>query len=187
MNKILYLIIIAAGYAINDFWGYKKLSKKERYFTYFFLTTSTLFVILSKHISEEYFFLLILAYAISILILMCIRKKTKEKVISWLLNLFMAIFLMGLSFFFIPLGEKFIFFWLIFPSIYLVLWSGGLFSEWKTFRFWSYVLLSSSVYGLLILFDVNVMIILMWFLGCLVYPYLWASGLLDKFLKGKSS
>lgn len=178
-NLALIGLAVEAIRLTEEAFKHKAISLKERFFCHSFTVITLLLVFLIRYTALEYVPLYLISYTVLILILMCLEQKTKKGVISWFLNLLMTIFLVGFSFFFIRFGEKFLFFWLIIPSIYLVLWSGKLFSQWKSIKFWLFILLSISVYGLLIYFDFNIMIILLWFFACLIYPYLWANYFLS--------
>lgn len=56
---------------------------------------------------------------------------------------------------------------------YLVLWIEGCFSVLKTIKFWIFVLLEIFVYGLMIAFNFDFNIILIWCLVCEIYLLLW--------------
>jgi len=99
----------------------------------------------------------------------CPTKKEKLKVLSTIVYFFLH--LIALCSF------------LVLPPLffnYLVLWITGCFNLLKTVKFWIFVLLEVFVYGIMLGFNLDLSIILLWCLVCEIYLLFWIYNMPNK-------
>ena len=155
---------------MNKIHNSETLKKKEKILIYSYFSALLFFIFLLQFVSTALAFLYLLLLLVLIPILIRLDKNPNPWVISRIKHLIVIFILIILSVLAFRFGPKAGFFSIMFPPLYLMLWTTGLLSNWQQPQLLYFILLAPLVYGILIYFDVNINVTAAYFVGCMIYP-----------------